>query len=76
MHHTSELGMLKLTVGPRRDPEYIRLAVEQIQGMPSVVRVRADQTASQIEVMFRQPVNSLLQSIPVALRMAGSKTGC
>ena len=73
MPQISELGTLKLTVSPLRDPEYIRRVVEQIQQLPGVVRVRADQPTLQIEIMFRQPVEGLLRSIHVALRMAGSE---
>lgn len=69
----TSLGMLKLAVSPARDPEYIRLVVEQIQALPAVVRVRADGATNQIEVMFEQPAEGLLRQIHVALRMAGSE---
>ena len=73
MDTTSKLGMLKLTVSPVRDPEYIRRVVEQIQQLPGVVRGRADHTTSQIEVMFQQPTTGLLRSIHEVLRTAGTE---
>jgi len=73
MQTVSKLGMLKLTVGSSRDAEYLRLVVGQIQQLPGVVRVRADQTTLQIEIMFRQPAEGLLRAIHTALRTAGAE---
>ncbi|MEI6083035.1 MAG: hypothetical protein WCS70_01910 [Verrucomicrobiota bacterium] len=72
MNTNSELGMLKLTVSPLRDGEYIRNVVEQIQQLSGVARVRADVSTAQIEVVFRQPVEGLLRAIHLALRTAGT----
>lgn len=65
--------MLKLTVSPLRDAEYLQVVVEQIQLLAGVVRVRADESTSQIEVVFRQPVEGLLRAIHHALRIAGAE---
>lgn len=73
MHSVSKLGMLKLTINPLRDDEYVRRVVELIQRVPGVVRVRADQPTSQIEIIYRQPVEGLLRLIHEILRMAGGE---
>ncbi|MCG3147408.1 MAG: hypothetical protein PCFJNLEI_00848 [Verrucomicrobiae bacterium] len=73
MPTTNQLGMLKLTISPVRDAEYLRLVAEQIQQLPGVVRVRTTPATLQIEIIYRQPAAGLLRAVHVALRLAGTE---
>jgi len=72
MPTATQLGMLKLTISPARDAEYLRLVAEQLQPLPGVVRVRTIPATLQIEIIYRQPAVGLLRAVHAALRQAGT----
>ncbi len=73
MNESSSVGMLKLKVGASQAAEYTPRAVEEIQQLPGVLRVRWDGARYEMEIIYRTPATGLLRAIHHALRQAGGQ---
>ena len=66
----TDMGTLRLSVRRGSETDYLELAAEQIRQLPSVLRVHADPVFGNLEIVFRQPTQGLLQQIHTALQSA------
>ena len=68
---TNQNGTMVLMLGRSADVNYLNLAAAMIRGLPRVLRVRVDFDAGQLEILYENAADGLVQEIHMALLAAG-----
>jgi hypothetical protein len=64
-------AMIRLALAPATEADYLQTAVRLIRGIPQVLRVRADLTARRLEILYREPTETIVRRIHESLAAAG-----
>jgi hypothetical protein len=71
VHQSTGAGMLRLTLAPAVDVDYVNVVAAMIREFPEVLRVRVELSSRQLEILYRAPANGMLQRIHHCLLAAG-----
>jgi hypothetical protein len=73
--HESEVAMMRFTLRDETETDFLERTADEIRRLPNVLRVRTDVARQEIEIVFKQPADSLLGQVNSALRRVQALVG-